>query len=243
MMNVRALWIIEEVADWIQDWLSDREQRVVFNGETSEWGHVTSGVPQGSVLGPLLFIIYINDIDIGLTSKLAKFADGNKLGTNAADEVAIQGIQDDLHNLNKWSDDWQMPFNLEKCKVMHIGHSNQNAEYSLAGRDVQNVDQEKDLGVIISNDLKFSKQCITAEKTAQKMVGYIKRQFRNRNKEIVMPLYKSLVRPQLEYAAQFWSTPLRKDISRLEVVQARATKLIPTVRQFRYEERLKRLNL
>ena len=243
MMKVRALGIIEEVADWIQDWLSDREQRVVINGEASEWAHVTSGVPQGSVLGPLLFIIYINDIDVGLTSKLAKFADDTKLGINAADEVAVQGLQDDLHKLSKWSEDWQMPFNVEKCKVMHIGYNNQNAEYLLSGKEVQSVDQEKDLGVIISNDLKFSKQCIKAEKTAQKMVGYIKRQFRNRNKEIVMPLYKSLVRPQLEYAVQFWSPPLRKDISRLEAVQARATKLIPTVRQFRYEERLKRLNL
>ena len=105
MMKVRALGIIEEVADWIQNWLSDREQRVVINGEASEWAHITSGVPQGSVLGPLLFIIYINDIDIGLTSKLAKFADDTKLGINAADEVAIQGLQNDLHKLSKWSED------------------------------------------------------------------------------------------------------------------------------------------
>ena len=200
-------------------------------------------MPQGSVLGPLLFIIYINDIDIGLTSKLAKFADDTKLGINAADESAIQELQADLNKLGEWSSNWQMPFNVDKCKVMHIGYNNQNARYTLQGKEIQSVDQEKDLGVIISNDFKFSKQCIKAEKSAQKMVGYIKRQFRCRNKDIVMPLYNSLVRPQLEYAVQFWSPTLRKDVVRLEAVQRRATKMIPSIRHLGYEARLESLNL
>ena len=243
MIKVRALGIIDEFADWIEDWLSGRKQRVVINGEESEWADVTSGVPQGSVLGPLLFIIYINDIDISLTSKLAKFADDIKLGINAADGTAVQELQADLNKVGEWSKNWQMPFNLDKCKVMHIGYKNQNVKYTLQGKEIQSVEQEKDLGVIISNDLKFSKQCIKAEKSAQKMVGYIKRQFRCRNKEIVIPLYNSLVRPQLEYAVQFWSPPLRKDVERLEAVQRRATKMIPSIRQLGYEARLESLNL
>ena len=136
-----------------------------------------------------------------------------------------------------------MPFNLEKCKVMHIGHKNVNANYSLLGRDVSTCQQEKDLGVVITNDLQPTKQCIEVEKKAQKVLGYIKRQFKSRNKDVILSLYKSLVRPHLEYAVQFWAPSLRKDIERLEKVQARATKIIPSIRNLGYERRLERLNL
>ena len=136
-----------------------------------------------------------------------------------------------------------MPFNLDKCKVMHIGHANQNADYSLMNHDIVSTDLEKDLGVLISSDLKFSKQCIEVEKKAQRLLGYIRRQFRYRNKEIVLSLYNSLVRPHLEYAVQFWSPSLRKDVHRLERVQARATKLIPSIRHMSYERRLRALGL
>ena len=127
-----------------------------------------------------------------------------------------------------------MPFNCGKCKVMHIGDRNPQANYSLLGNEIASVAQEEDLGVIISNDLKFTNQSIKVEKKAQKLIGYIKRQFRYRNKEMVLQLYTSLVRPHLEYAVQFWSPSLRKDIDRLEAVQARATKLVPSIRQFGY---------
>ena len=243
MIKVRALGIVGEIADWIEDWLRNRKQRVVINGEASEWADVTSGVPQGSVLGPLLFIIYINDIDVGLVSRIAKFADDTKLGIDAGNKEEIQGLQADLGRLGEWSEKWQMPFNVNKCKVMHIGYNNPNSRYNLLGNDIECVQQEKDLGVIISNDLKFSKQCINVEKKAQKLIGYIKRQFRNRNKEIVIPLYNALVRPHLEYAVQFWCPTLRMDIERLEAVQARATKLIPSIRNLNHERRRERLNL
>ena len=164
MSKVRALGIRGKVADWIENWLSDRKQRVVVNGTASEWSCVTSGVPQGSVLGPLLFIIYINDIDIGLLSKVSKFADDTKLGANVSSPEGVQQLQSDLQKLGEWSEKWQMPFNLAKCKVMHIGHSNPRSDYSLLGRDIEETELEKDLGVLISSDLKFSKQCIEVEK-------------------------------------------------------------------------------
>ena len=100
-----------------------------------------------------------------------------------------------------------------------------------------------DLGVVITNDLKSSNQCIEAVKKAQKLLGYIKLQFRTRNKETILTLYNALVRPHLEYAVQFWLPSLRKDIERLEAVQARATKLIPSIRHLGYVRRLDRLNL
>ena len=182
-------------------------------------------------------------MDAELVSKIAKFADDTKLGIDTQDMVAVQELQSDLNKLGEWSEKWQMPFNVDKCKVMHIGYRNQNVQYSLLGRKIESTDQEKDLGVLVSSDLKFSKQCIEVEKKAQKLLGYIKRQFSNKNKKIVLALYNSLVRPHLEYAVQFWAPSLRKDIDRLEAVQARATKLIPSIRQLGYQRRLERLNL
>ena len=244
MVKTRALGIIDEVADWIEDWLTNRKQRVVINGEASEWADVTSGVPQGSVLGPLLFLIYINDIDLGLTSKIAKFADDTKLGTNAANLEDVEALRKDLIKIGEWSKKWQMPFNCGKCKVMHIGdNKNPQESYSLMENEIESVDQEEDLGIIISKDLKFTKQSIKVEKKAQKLIGYIKRQFKYRTKDTVLQLYTSLVRPHLEYAVQFWAPSLQKDIDRLEAVQARATKLVPTLRHFGYRRRMERLNL
>ena len=149
MAKVRSLGIIDEVGDWIEDWLSDRKQRVVINGTSSGWREVTSGVPQGSVLGPLLFIIYINDLDLGLVSKISKFADDTKMGINADSDAAVKQLQEDLRKVGEWSKKWQMPFNLDKCKIMHIGHKNKNEKYKLLSKEIESVQQEKDLGVVI----------------------------------------------------------------------------------------------
>ena len=126
----------------------------MINGSSSSWRDVTSGVPQGSVLGPLLFIIYINDLDQGLMSKISKFADDTKIGINASNELAVKQLQEDLNRIGDWSEKWQMPFNLDKCKVMHVGHRNDKAKYKLLGKELEICNEEKDLGVIITNDMK-----------------------------------------------------------------------------------------
>ena len=136
-----------------------------------------------------------------------------------------------------------MEFNLDKCKIMHIGYKNRKAAYDLFGRTLSTTDLEEDLGILISSDLKVTKQCIAAGKKAMRILGYIKWQFPYRDEHIVVPLYKSLVRPLLEYAVQFWSPDLRKDIQRLERIQARATKLIPKLRNLSYERRLDALDM
>ena len=159
------------------------------------------------------------------------------------DKTTIKQLQDDLKKIGVWSVKWQMPINLEICKAMRIGSRNQNARYELLGKEIASCQQEKDLGVIITNDLKPTKQCVEVEKRAQRILGYIKRQFKTRKKETILSLYNALVRPHLEYAVQFWSPSLRKDIARLEAVQARATKLIPSIRHIGYQRRLDKLNL
>ena len=136
-----------------------------------------------------------------------------------------------------------MPFNVDKCKVMHIGPKNNKVKYELLGKQLATCSEEKDLGVIITDDLKFSKQCMEAEKKANKILGYIKRQFKTRQPDTILKLYNALVRPHLEYAVQFWSPSQINDIERLEKVQAKATKMIPSLRNINYERRLDRLNL
>ena len=233
MAKVRSLGIIDEVGDWIEDWLSDRKQRVVINGTSSGWREVTSGVPQGSVLGPLLFIIY----------KISKFANDTKMGINADSDAAVKQLQEDLRKVGEWSKKWQMPFNLDKCKIMHIGHKNKNEKYELLGKEIESVQQEKDLGVVITNDLKSSNQCIEAVKKAPKLMGYIKRQFRTRNKETILTLYNALVRPHLRVCRTILVTFLEKRYRDWRKYRQEQQNLIPSIRHLGYVRRLERLNL
>jgi len=242
-MKIDALGITGEVLNWIENWLKDREQRVVLLGSNSKWTRVKSGVPQGSVLGPLLFLIYINDIDDSVCSNLLKFADDTKVFSVVHTKNDIDRLQKDLLNLGNWSQDWLMLFNVDKCKVMHLGINNNKANYELNGKTLEEVIEERDLGVIIQNDLKCTKQCLKVVSTANKVLGMIKRSFSIRDKDVILQLYKTLVRPHLEYSVQAWRPHLRKDIDLLEGVQRRATKLIFDLKDKCYEDRLRCLNL
>ena len=116
-MKLAAHGIAGNVLKWIEDWLSNRKQRVVLNGCFSEWRDVISGVPQGSVLGPLLFIIYINDIDDCVAGKILKFADDTKIYHTVYSDEDVSALQSDLCKLVEWSNEWQMLFNADKCKA------------------------------------------------------------------------------------------------------------------------------
>ena len=109
------------IVTWIQNWLTDRRQRVSVEGETSAWTAVHSGVPQGSVLGALLFLIYINDLEDGVASKILKFADDTKIFRIVQTRQECRTLQEDLNRSDQWSAKWQMLFNQSKCKCHHIG--------------------------------------------------------------------------------------------------------------------------
>ena len=142
-------------------WLSERKQRVVLGGEFSEWRDILSGVPQGSVSGPLLFIIYINDIDDHINSRLPKFADDTKIYFKVNSPENIERLREDLCKLVSWSKEWQMLFNVEKCKVthVHLGYDNPHASYFMDGNRLQVVSEERNPGLITSEDLKWEKLC------------------------------------------------------------------------------------
>uniref|UniRef100_K7F0Y4 Reverse transcriptase domain-containing protein n=1 Tax=Pelodiscus sinensis TaxID=13735 RepID=K7F0Y4_PELSI len=164
-----------KVLSWIENWLKDRKQRVGINGKFSDWRGVTSGVPQGSVLGPILFNLFINDLEKGVSSEAVKFADDTKLFRIVKTEADCEGLQEDLTKLSDWATKWQMKFNVHKCKVMHIGKNNPNYTYSMMGANLATTNQERDLGVIVDSSLKTSTQCAAAVKKANRMLGIIRK--------------------------------------------------------------------
>jgi hypothetical protein len=241
--KIKAIGIEGKVCVWIQEWLRGRKQRVVLNGKSSEWVEVTSGVPQGSVLGPLLFLIYINDMDEILKSRIWKFADDTKLAMKVSTTEGINDLREDLKALTKWCADWQMDFNVKKCKVMHFGNHNLRAKYSMNGTELVDSNEEKDLGVIICQDLKVSQQCHIAAKKANQILGLIYRTIASRNSDIIIRLYKSLVRPHLDYCIQAWRPYLKKDMDVMEKVQRRVTRMIEGFKGLEYGVRLKKVGL
>jgi ribonucleases P/MRP protein subunit RPP40 len=232
-----------QILEWVKHWLLGRKQKVSINKAYSGWQSVESGVPQGSVLGPLLFLIYINDLDVNIMSKLSKFADDTKLFNSVADTLEVEKLRDDLKRVYQWSLDWQMLFNADKCTVMHMGRSNLKFDYRLGNNVLKNCEQERDLGVIINCNGKQSEQCNVAVKKANAILGMIKRNIEFKSKENVIRLYKSLVRPRLEFCVQAWSPYLKKDIDVIERVQRRATKLIEGYGKLSYADRLYRTKL
>ena len=210
--KVKAHGITGNLCKWMENWLTDRKQRVELNGKASDWICENSGFPQGLVLGPILFIIYVNDIDDGIACKISKLADDTKIANTVITEVQRQIIQNYLKTLEDWAEKWQIKFNLDKCHLLHIGNYNLFTNYSIKDVQLKIVDKEKDLSVIITSDLKPSSQCTEVVKTANKLVGFIGRTFNFKSEKVIFTLYNSLVRPHLEYYVQFWSPDFRKDI-------------------------------
>ena len=243
LLKLKAHGIGNVMINWIEKWLIDRRQRVVVDGEVSNWKSVLSGVPQGSVLGPILFLIYINDLDDDITSKVLKFADDTKVFRKIKSDTDRQQLQDDLNKLTEWSEKWQMLFNYGKCKCLHTGHGNEDAQYTMGDTVLNTTVKEKDLGLTISADMKVSEQCAIAAAKGNQILGLIRRNIVYKEKELIIPLYKTIVRPHLEYCIQAWRPYRKKDIDILERVQRRATKMIQKLRNISYEMRLKECGL
>lgn len=245
-----------QIITWIKSFLTGRLQRVGLNGVYSEYKPVLSGIPQGSVLGPLLFVIYVNDLpEACLNSLLFMFADDSKLFNIIQNPSDYDLLLNDCQNVFNWCKTWLMNININKCKKLTISSFGRNVidtTYGFSVLDsngvssfmpIDNVSSMSDLGVTVDNNLSFSMHIYDKINKAYRMIGIIKRVFLPVDKNVLLLLYKSLVRSQLEYCNSVFNPYLKTLIRDLEKVQKRATKLVSQCQGKQYKDRLIYLDL
>jgi len=179
--------------NWFKDFLKGREQLVSVNDALSSWSEVISGVPQGLVLGPLLFTIFINDLPSLMKNTVLLFTDDTKIYSSLRHENSISSLRDDKDTCIEWAEVWHLPFNISKCKLLHIGQINPRYCYKMNGVDIIKVNEEKVLGLLIDCNLKFHGQCSAVINKANRILGLIKQTFLTLSEYVFLSLYKSLV--------------------------------------------------
>jgi len=234
----------DPLLQWVNCFLSGRLQSVRVDSCLSEAKEVSSGVPQGTLLGPLLFLIYINGIDSVIErSTIAIYADDCKVFSSFDKNEPRAALQNDLTNISTWSNSMQLNLSLPKCTVLHIGPRNRGIdfEYSLGDVVLDSVPHIKDLGITVTSDLKFSAHCLTIARKASQKASCIIRFFETKDPLFLFQMFCVYCRPILEYASPAWNPHLKKDVVLLERVQRNFTKRIFRNQNLSYEERLNRL--
>ena len=225
---------------WIGSFLSGRSQKVVLEGKSSTSAPVLSGVPQGSVLGPALFLIYINDLQEYVSNSTVRlFADDTLLFLTIYSTSDCIKLQEDLDNLERWESDCHMSFHPEKCEVIHITTKKKPIlhKYTFYGHTLSSVPQIKYLGVHISNDLKWNSHINSISSKANQTLGFLKRNLKISSPTIKEKAYKSIVRPKLEYCNTVWDPKSIKNpkegeksnqrlVQQVEMVQRRAARWV-----------------
>ena len=235
ILKLESYGIRGNILHWIKDFLTNRTQEVVINQVHSSTQKVLSAVPQGSKLGPILFLVFINDLPDLAETTVRLFADDGKTYSSINTDNDVENLQCTIK--------WDMDFNEKKCKRLHLGKKESNHNYFMKTKglnriQISNVTEEHDLRVIIDNKLTFDAHISSKINIAIRNLGIINRSFRYMDYTMFLQLYKSLVRPYLEYASPVWSPYLKKHQIAIENVQRRATKLIKNLSQLSYKERL-----
>jgi hypothetical protein len=217
------------VCGWIKSFLSGRTQQVVIDGEASDSVPVTSGVPQGTVLGPSLFLAFINDMPSYTThSTVRLFADDTIVYLTVSTIDDCIKLQENLTNLAKWEQDWLMEFHPDKCNVLRITKkkSTTNHDYILHGHILKPVPDTKYLGLTISDDLSWTKHIDKTSAKGNQKLGFLKRNLKIKNQDLKAQAYKTLVRPTLEYSSTVWDPYTARSADSLEMVQRRSARWV-----------------
>ena len=247
LSKLKSYGVHGQVFGWVENFLSNRTQYVSVNGKDSNSIPVTSGVPQGSVLGPTLFIYFINDLPDVVDCSIRIFADDTKIYLPIQSKSDSDKLQTNINHMLEWSDRWLLRFNSEKCKILHVGKNNPNYDYVMNVNDtlvnLETTDCERDLGVYVDSNLNFEHHINVTIRKSKNIAFIILRNFHFKSPRIMVPLFKALIRPILEYGNVVWSPYMRKDINAIEEVQRFFTKRIIGMNNLDYEDRLSKLRL
>ena len=211
--------------DWINVWLTRRYQKVIIEGESSRDIEVYSGVPQGTVLGPLMFLIYINDIASYMTSTCRLFADDCIIYRSIESKTDCICLQNDLDHFSQWNNLWQMEVNITKCAVIHCSRSSTlQYSYNINHQPLNVTDQHPYLGVIFHKSMSWASHINTIVLKASRTLNFIKQNLYMCSKEVKEIAYLTLVRPCLEYASSIWDPYQLYLITNIEKKQRRAAR-------------------
>ena len=226
LLKLNQYGITGNIHAWLTKFLTCRRQRVVLGGASSSWNTVISGVPQGTVIGPLMFLIYLNDLPEGISSPIRLFADDCVIYRNISSKSDVNSLQKDLKVLDKWQQSWQMSFNAAKCFLLRITHKKTplDAEYTLGNSVLQQIKSHSYLGVEINQDLKWDTHINRITAKANRSLGFIRRNLASCPQNLKAQAYTTLVRPLLEYSSTVWDTNTENLIKQIESVQRRAAR-------------------
>ena len=244
--KLRFYGFCDPLLSWIEDYLTNRRHRVIIDGMSSQWKHVTSRVPQGSLIGPILFLVYINDINLELSPDtiLPLYADDAKCCRVISSQMVCEISKDDLRSITNWSEIWDMKFNIGKCKYFCITIKRNPIinTHHLGSNQISLCKEEKDLGIIITHNLAWRDHILTKVNIANGILCLIRRTCGSRpNPKIFLKLFIHLVRPHLEFTCEVWPLHQAYLVDIIEGVQRRPTRVI--FKNKPYEERLKLLKL
>ena len=239
LYGVRSNWL-----NWIKAYLSGRTQKVIVDKKVSPSTYVTSGVPQGSVLGPILFIIYINDlVSVVKNAQIRLYADDGKIFFNVGSSEGFNNLKDDIKAVYEWMKDAQLSLALHKCEVLHLGHNNPSRILEIGGNNFKSTFMVKDLGVYITEDLKPAVHISKIVASSYGRISVFLRTFTCKQPDFMSKIFCVYIRPLLEYNTVAWSPTLVKDIHKVESVQRYFTRKIPGMEGLSYLERLRILRL
>lgn len=211
---------------WIKHYLFNRHQRVIIDGTSSYPSVVSSGVPQGTVLAPLLFLCFVNDIPLNVKSKIKLYADDILLYRTINSVADCTLLQNDIDSLTKWSSTWQLPFNLNKCEFLRVTNKffPITTTYYMDAKSIKQVTSAKYLGITINEKLQWAEHISNITKKANATLGFLHRNLKKCPSHIKTSCYKSLIIPILEYACTIWDPYTLKDINKIEKIQRRAAR-------------------
>ena len=242
LKKLRAHGVTGNLLAWLKDYLADRYTKVRVGGTLSRTIEVTSGVPQGSVLGPILFLIFVNDLPQLVGCKIVLFADDIKIWKRIKSTEDCLLLQKDLDTLNDWSAENKLPFNFQKTQMLALGKTFEHT-YRLGTQDLKWTSSGKDLGVLVCGSLKSSSHCQVIFKRASQTLGMLKRILGRFSPTVFPAILNTYLRPSMEYALPAWAPWLQKDVSMLDKIYHRATKLVRGLQHLTYSERMQRLDL